>query len=661
MTNSRRSAHRQLLEGIPLFSCLSAAELDAVADLFSEVSCRKGETICREGEEGDSFFVILSGDLEVRTGADAGRIIGRLGPGDFVGEMALLTGGKRSATVTVARGGKLLVLDRTLFERYFQRNPKVLEHFARVLSQRLATTSRGEGIAKRTLAVGVTGRRGLKGKSLVASALAGFLKDFSGREVLLLRTSSRASGRGPRPVLPLLSVFAQVPIDRIKSELKPRSADPTVLTVEVDSAGTTEFFAECFSTLIAKVGDIFPCVVLDLACEPASLSRCVDEVCDAVVEIVAKAEPGAVAEGGAHTRRYHVLNLYNRESTPIPINHCEPFVLSAESALEHSDLDGGVAYLRENPRTAASASLRRLARKILGGTVGVAVGGGAAFGIAHVGVFQVLEESGIPIDLVTGTSMGSIVAVGYASGIWASDMREIARRLGNVRTTLSALDFTLTKPGLLAGNRLMEIFGPLSGDIQTFEQLVLPCQVVAMDIHSGERVAIGSGQIQTASRASCSAPVIWAPVRRDGRVLVDGGVVDPVPAQLVSEMGADICIAVNVVPPLKEGVETVISRVYRKLNRLNPLSYVGDRRDLPNMLDLVMNSIQMLQYELGNFKAISADIRINPDLSGYTWIEFYRAMELIERGAEAAERALPEIRRVLTERTGASISPRTGR
>jgi NTE family protein len=230
-----------------------------------------------------------------------------------------------------------------------------------------------------------------------------------------------------------------------------------------------------------------------------------------------------------------------------------------------------------------------------------------------------------------------------------------------VRTTLSALDSTLTKPGLLAGNRLIEIFGPLLGDTETFKELVLPCQVVAADIHSGERVAIGSGRLDAAFRASCSAPVIWAPVRRDGRVLVDGAIVEPVPAQLVSEMGADVCIAVNVVPPLKEGVETVISRMYRKLNRLNPLSYVSDSRDLPNLLDIVMNSIQMLQYELGNFKAISADVRINPDLSGYTWIEFYRAMELIERGAEATERALPEIRRVLDERIGASISLRTAR
>ncbi len=652
MSDSQDPTRRELLKRIPLFSYLGAEELDAVVELFEEVSYRKGETICREGDEGDRFFVILSGELEVRTGADAERVIGRLGPGDFLGEMALLMGGKRTATVEAARSGRLLVLDRAIFNRYFRRNPKVLEHFARVLSQRLATTSRGDAVAERTLVIGVRGSPGLKGKSLVSTALAGFLKEFSGQEVLLL-TTSFGRGRGTGPALPLAGALTQASIDRIRAELKLGGADPAVLMLQIDPSGTAELLTQGLSALMARLSDLFSYVVLDVACEPASLDRCAEEVCDIIVEIVARCEPGAVPGKDAHTHRYRVLNLYNPESSPIPIRHCEPFVLSRDRELESRDPASALAYLRENTRTLTSASLRRLARKILGGTVGVAIGGGAAFGIAHVGLFQVLEENGIPVDIVAGTSMGSIVALGYAAGVWASEMREIARRIGNVRTTLSALDFTIMKPGLLAGNRLIEIFGPLLGDTQTFDQLILPCQVVATDIHSGEAVPIGTGRIDAAFRASCSAPGIWSPVHHEGRVLVDGGVVEPVPAQLVSEMGADICIAVNVVPPLKKGVETVISWLSRQARWLNPLSYVGGNRVLPNTLDVVMNSIQMLQHKLGNFNAISADVRINPDLSEYTWIEFYRAMELIERGAEATEKALPEIRRVLSERSPA--------
>ena len=116
------------------------------------------------------------------------------------------------------------------------------------------------------------------------------------------------------------------------------------------------------------------------------------------------------------------------------------------------------------------------------------------------------------------------------------------------------------------------------------------------------------------------------------------------------EMGADIIVAVNVVPPMKRGVETVLSSFYRRMNVFNPLSYLSDGQDMPSLFDIVMNSMQILQYELGNFKAISADVLINPDLSDYTWIEYYRADELIERGAEAAAKALPAIRKALEGR-----------
>jgi NTE family protein len=141
--------------------------------------------------------------------------------------------------------------------------------------------------------------------------------------------------------------------------------------------------------------------------------------------------------------------------------------------------------------------------------------------------------------------------------------------------------------------------------------------------------------------------MLWAPVRRDGRTLVDGAIVDPVPAGVVRELGADTCVAVNVVPTLKRGVTTVLSRASRAVNSLNPFSYLTESREMPNVFDVGMNSLQMLQYELGNYRALTADVQINVDLSDFTWIEFYRADELIERGAEAAERVVPEIKEAL--------------
>ena len=259
-------------------------------------------------------------------------------------------------------------------------------------------------------------------------------------------------------------------------------------------------------------------------------------------------------------------------------------------------------------------------------------------------MLKVLEDAGVLIDLVAGCSQGSIIAVGYAAGLSVTDMIAMAHELGVKKNFLFASDPTFfTKPGLIAGQRFVTMMRPYLRGKESFEQLLLPCRTVATDIETGERVALMSGRLETAFRASSSVPMVMAPIKDGERVLVDGGVADPVPAEVAVDMGADITVAVNVVPRMKRGVETAVSSFIRKLNYFNPLTYIGEAQDMPNLFDIVMNSMQILQYELGNFKAISADVLINPDLSDFTWIEYYRAGELIARGGEAAERALPAI------------------
>ena len=115
-------------------------------------------------------------------------------------------------------------------------------------------------------------------------------------------------------------------------------------------------------------------------------------------------------------------------------------------------------------------------------------------------------------------------------------------------------------------------------------------------------------------------------------------------------MGADLVIGVNVVPQLQRGTTTVISRAFKRVNRFNPLSWRNDAENLPDIVDVLMNSLQTMQYELGNFKALSADVRLNVDLADMTWIEFHRALEIIERGRSAAEAVLPQVQADLAQR-----------
>jgi NTE family protein len=634
------------LASLPIFSFFSRAELAAAEPQFTEVTFPKNEAVVRIGEPGDIFYVVLDGELEVWDASDPPRQTGTLRSGDYFGEMALLQEGKRTATVTVARRARLIAIDKPAFDRLFLRNPKAIEYFARVLSKRLAGVTRAERIRRATTPIAVGSRAGLKGETVVAHTLALLLKQLTGTEVAYIEV--RPSHEAPLPtVLDLVSGD----LEREPRRWAPpnEGGRPTTLKMALPADRDRAGYADMMVNMVAKLSESFSFLVFDLGSHTPGLIDSAPAFADVFVAIVDRGDedPGIPNLDVRSIKLHRVVNLFNPTSPPIPINGSEPFVIPYSSLLSKPSAEASM-YIAEHPRSAPALPLYRLAHKLLGVSIGVALGGGAAFGLAHLGVLKVLDEAGIPIDLVAGCSQGSIVAIGYAAGLPVNEMIEIARQLGTRRNFLLASDPTFfLKPGILSGQRFVTIMRPYLKGKETFEQLLLPCRTVATDIQTGERVAIGSGRLETAYRASSSVPMVLAPLREGERVLVDGGVADPVPAEVTAEMGADITIAVNVVPPMKRGVETVLSSFYRRMNVFNPLSYLGDAQDMPNLFDIVMNSLQILQYELGNFKAISADVLINPDLSDFTWIEYYRADELIDRGAEAAHKALPLIRKAI--------------
>ena len=641
-----RTVDLDFLATIQIFRVFTRPELEAAGPLFKEVSFAKDDVVLRIGDPGDKFYVVLDGELDVWDASQPPRQTGSLKRGDYFGEMALLQGGKRTATVTVARRARLLSIDKPAFDQLFLRNPKAIEHFARVLSTRLANLTRGDRIQRATTTVSVASARGLKGETLIARALAAILKQITKTEVIHVEVRPGAEASDPM-TLDLLSDGLDAAPRMFAVGQKCADGGPTLLKIALRPGLDGERYGNLLSNLVSRLSDSFSFIVLDLGSETPGLIESARAYSDAFVALVGKPGDDAGIGDPRSMKVLRVINLFNETSRPVAISSSEPFVLPRDAVFGRP-VDDACASICANRRSAAALPIYRLAHKLLGTSIGVALGGGAAFGLAHIGVLKVLEDAGVPIDLVAGCSQGSIVAVGYASGLTPGQMIDIARDLGSRRNFLAGADPTFfTKPGILAGQRIVQMMRPYLKGKETFEQLVLPCRTVATDIQSGERIAIGTGRLETAYRASSAVPMVMTPVRVGERVLVDGGVADPVPAEVTRDMGADLTIAVNVVPRLKRGVETVISSWYRTVNAFNPLTYLGDSEDMPSMFDIVMNSMQTLQYELGNFKAISADVLINPDLSDFTWIEYYRADELIERGAEAARKALPAIEKAI--------------
>src|SRR5438132_1621175 len=346
----------ETLAAVPLFGILGRQQIEELAGFFVELSYQSGDTVCREGEQGDALFVVLSGELDV-LGGD-GRVINRLGPGEVLGEMSLLHGGTRAATVTVARSARLLALDRSAFERFLLPNPRVLEYFSRLLCQRLATMARGEVAERSTTAITVTSRPGLRGRSLVASALAALLRDFTGRGTLVVRA---AAGRTGRHESPTLTELARMSPERVRGGLG-ADGHAALLLASVGANGDEHSQAESVTRLIATLGERFAFLVFDLGGAAEPWVRAARDVSDVVVEVVEAPGQASARVTPARRRTFEVVNLHNGASRALPINHSEPFVIPDDPALRDLEPAARAEHVRANRRSPASPPLHRLAR-----------------------------------------------------------------------------------------------------------------------------------------------------------------------------------------------------------------------------------------------------------------------------------------------------------
>jgi NTE family protein len=634
------TARAGALASLPLFAGFNADEIATVAARCTEREHAKDEVLWQAGDPGDEFVVVVSGELSVWRGGGDSEVVARVGPGECLGEIALLLDEPRSAAVSCSRPCRLLVLAGLHFQELLRGDARALTYVSQLLARRVVATTRARVAARKSTSIGVVADDGTPGASLVADALAAIVASLTRGRVLVVSLDDAgkqldaltASGAGSAASL-------------IEHR---RNGAPDRLDVALPDAADPELVGRELTTLLGVLGDEYRAVVVDLSSHPACTLAAAASACDDAVSVSYRFDKRQEA-GAPHSHILRVVNRADPRSRALPFNHCEPFILPHEASLTGLRGEALIPFLQDNPWLPVTRTLNRLARKVLRATVGIALGGGAAFGISHVGVLEVLDEAGIPVDLVAGTSMGSIVGLGYAGGMTGAEMHEVARRQSNLPSAIRALDLSFSGLGLMSGRRLVKTFSHLL-PIETFEDLTLPFVAVATDVQTGLGVTIGTGRLEDAFRASSSIPLLFAPAERDGRMLVDGAMVDPVPADVAREMGADIVLAVNVVPKLNGDVRTPLSRAFGALNRLNPLAHLNGTVSAPHIVDILMNSLVAIQYELGNFKALTADVLVNVDLADFTWIDFTSAIPIVERGAEAAEAALPAIREAYEQR-----------
>ena len=323
------------------------------------------------------------------------------------------------------------------------------------------------------------------------------------------------------------------------------------------------------------------------------------------------------------------------------------------------------AYLHGSPTTSAAfqKDIRRMARDITGRLVGLALASGGAKGFAHIGVLQVLEESGIEVDIVAGSSMGAYVGSIWAHGANGSEMERLAHELEGRWAIWGLIDPAFPpRRGFLRGvavkERLMRTIGE-----SHFGDLVRPMRVVATNLETLERVVFTRGTVADAVHASIAVPGICVPVNRGDDTLADGGIVDPLPVDVLLEAGVRRIIAVNTIPT-PERIRQAMHKQRARARENRPRRRERSNKILPfdkhlnyfargNILEILMRSFLGVQTRMAETSSLRANVVLCPEIDDNRWVDFRNPDKYIRAGRNITLKHLEEIKALLRD-NGAS-------
>lgn len=305
--------------------------------------------------------------------------------------------------------------------------------------------------------------------------------------------------------------------------------------------------------------------------------------------------------------------------------------------------------------------------------LGIALGGGAAKGLAHIGVLKVLDDIGLKPDVITGTSMGSLIGAMYAAGRKPDEIEDIAKSIDK-KEALKLFSITLNGAGFIDGRKITQL---LSTIIKTknIEDMPIPFGCTACNIINGKEILFTKGNVIESVRSSISIPGIFSPVEKDGHALVDGGLVNPVPVDLAREMGADIVIAVNVlnvpktehasvefsaiaVDSEKEDGELPINQriskfIERELNSIESMAKriasVFDLSDELNIFDVMSQTMHLAERNIAQYKLLAdkPDMLIEPPMDPIKHFEFHKTDEAVKIGEDETRKHEKELKKLV--------------
>ena len=587
-----------------LFGAMHESVLRDLEPELSRVTLNGGETLFAAGDLADALYVVVFGRLRaVARRGDDERVLGEIGHGESVGEMALLSGEPRSATVSAVRDTELIKLRKSGFEHLIERHPAMMLELARLI---IARNQRAGGacVQARPTAIAIVP---LNAAAAAVDVAASFLRALPPACRILRVDSTRLHLEHALPAEWLAPDFDS---RELAAWLHARELEHDYLVYAADP-------------------------------EPSAWTR----LCLRQSDLVLLVGTGAAGDSDPRLRalihpsitRAHLelVLLYDSSRQP-PRNSAE--WLGHLRVASHHHVDP------QRPR-----DFERLVRMATGKARGLVLGGGGARGLAHIGVLRALEEANVPVDIVGGTSIGAVIGGQIAAGWDSARVHEETRRLFVQQGSLN--DFTIPIVALLRGKRYIRVLESLFGDRQ-IEDLPLQYFCVSTNLTRSEVMVHRSGPLTKSVAASMAVPGLGPPIF-DGRdVLVDGGVLNNLPIDIMRSLGRGPVIASSVSPWVVKRLDREYADLpspWRVLfSRINPF---GTPMRVPTIAGILMRSASLPRGSNEGDERRAADLLFEPPLARYKLLEWRSIDELIEIGYRSAVATLEKLRDSSTSRS----------
>lgn len=688
-----------ILNYAPLFARLSDFEKILIIQKSKVVEYKKGDTVYKHGDPPSAFYCVISGRIRIfairpssdGSGSAEKEALEYLNCGKYFGMISVLTGENHSVYAEAANDSKILEITQEDFKFILNKIPKLAIDLSQTLSRRLKKKDFVEKKIFESNIISVFSAGHMVGKTLYVINLGLSLKRETGRNVILINvTKMPVSSMYQDSGLKVKAISAAPAAIKLDAPLPPDEMlkdaifhDPLsgAAIVNVVHESTDASYAGRLNAFLTYLTGTYHYIIVDL---PDLMDDAIFSTLNQsdTIHVITNYERDNLRKAGALLSDLLTKVKYPQSKIKIILNQQEESEkLSAEDVVnileypvyaalpflgeQYRKSEGGYPrrIVWEFPELEYSRSIRRIARELGNIRVGLALGGGAAFGLAHIGVIKVLERENIPVDAIAGTSMGALVGALWASGLSASAIEKIFMEYNNNRkkTYGILLDLYLHKMSIAKGNKIRRFLSRYLDD-KTFQDVKIPLRVVACNITKRKEVVYSSGRLIDAIMPSIAIPGVFAPAVKDGDLIIDGGIIEPVPIGTLVRQGIKKIIAVNVLPSPEAAQRSYAFSQKRKEEERQAARaggflpraryYLFDRLSRmfsPNILDIIVNSIQAMEYAIAESDCQKADILLSPIAEGVDWFDFFRVDALIKKGEAEAAMMLPAIKSVLSE------------